>query len=101
MDSKEYSWKHLTASGLLSHGVCELCEVVVTASNATATLKIYDGENTAGEVALQIKCASQQSRQIGFHHHVYFRRGLYVEFVQKVDYCFIQWRELGHRGEGS
>ena len=92
IDCKEFSSKGIAASELLSPKSCELCEVVATAGGNTGFVRIYNGENANGELKMTIKVFSNQSRQIGFHHHVYLRRGLYIEFVENIDFCFVQWK---------
>jgi len=95
VDCKEFSSKGLAASELLSKMSCELCEIVATAGGNTGFLRIYDGESNNGELKMTIKVFANQSRQIGFHHHVFLRRGLYVEFVEQIDFCFVQWKLRG------
>lgn len=99
VESKEYSWKWVTADELLSHGACELlCVKFVPDSSATATCTIYDGENTNGDIIVAFRTA--QSRQADFKpaKPVYCRRGLYLDSIANVLGVFVQWRELGHGG---
>lgn len=103
LDAKLFSNKELVASEILAKMACELCEIVATAGGGTGFLKIYDGVDNNAERKLTIKVFQNQSRQIGFHHHVYFSKGLYVEFVDQLDYVFVQWLErpqgIGHSEE--
>jgi len=93
MESKEYASKYLTATEILSNTACELSQLLILSSNATSDLKVYDGVDTNGELKLRIRGPASQSKPYPFNPHIYFRRGLYVEFVQKVDGCFIQWKQ--------
>jgi len=93
MDCKEYATKYLTASEILSNCACELSHLVVLASNARGDLNIYDGCDTNGEHKLRIRPANSSNEILHFTPHIYFRRGLYIVFTQKIDSCFVQWRQ--------
>jgi len=92
MDPKEYASKYVTATEILSRTACELAQLVVLSSNDTSDLEIYDGVDTNGELKLRIRGPSEQSKPYHFNPPIYFRTGLYLSFVQKVDGCFVQWR---------
>lgn len=95
MESKDYSWKWVTADELLSHGPCEVFYgKFIPSSSATATATIYDGENTSGKVVVAFRTA--QSRQADFAPPVpvYCRQGLYVDGIANVKGVFVLWREL-------
>jgi len=93
MDCKEYATKYLNATEILSTSACELAHLIVLSSNATSDLKVYDGVDTNGELKLRLRQGASQSQPFPFNPHIYLRRGLYIEFVQKVDGCFVQWRQ--------
>lgn len=95
MDSKEYSWKWVTADELLSYGPCEvLYAKFIPSGPATATATLYNNEEASGEVIVAWRTA--QSLQADFMPPVpvYCEHGLYVDALDNVKGIFIQWREL-------
>ena len=93
MDCKEYATKYLTATEVLSNCACELSHLDVLASNDRGDLNIYDGRDANGELKLRIRPANSSNEHRHFTPHIYFRRGLYVVFTQKIAGCFVQWRQ--------
>jgi len=98
MDSKEYSWKWVTADELLSHGACELVYAFITPSDPEAEVYIYDGENTNGRKIFRFVTANQNNRVFNPPVPVYCRRGLYVDITKGTEGIFVQWRERGQKG---
>lgn len=96
MDSKEYATKYITASEILAKHALDLVCLVPLAGNAVGDIKIYDGVDTNGELKIRIRPPAKDTRQLHFNPHIYFRTGLYIEFVQKIDGCFVQWRLRPH-----
>lgn len=101
VESKKYSWKWVTADELLSHGACELLYALLDAGAADDFVTIYNGENTSGDIIAIIRAAAKTSRAFAPKVPVYCRRGLYVDVATTTTKVFVQWRELGHKGEGS
>ena len=97
MKSKEYSWKWITASGLLSHGACELVFAHCLADGAHSGVYLYDGENTTGDIIVQFQSGVKEGTPFSPRVPVYCRRGLYAVIASNVTGMFIQWRELGKR----
>lgn len=101
LESKEYSWKYVTGDELLSHGACELCHVLLTCKGANCRVEIYDGENINGKHIARVEALANRSVSIDIHHHIYCRRGLYLDlYGDTVHGVFVQWLELGHKGGG-
>ena len=96
MDCKEYDNKFITDSEIIARMPCELSQLIVLSSNATSDLNIYDGIDTAGELKLRLRQGASQSKPFRFQPHVYFKKGMYIVFTQKVDGCFVQWRMRPH-----
>jgi len=96
VDSREYEWRYLTASALLSHGPCEICTVLLLSGAAAGTLTAYDGENTNGDIIALFEGLAAHSNVWKFYKPVYCRRGLYVVLDQNCASAFVQWRNLGH-----
>ena len=95
MESKEYSWKWVTASELLSNRACELIFAHLIPSEAgTCTATIYDGENALGAVITAMRTAISQHCDFAPPIPVYCRKGLYFQSITIVKGCFIMWREL-------
>jgi len=94
VESKEYSWKWVTADELLSISACELlfAHLVVSSANGHATL--YDGENTAGNQIVYLQAATETGMQFHPLKPVFCRRGLYVGNTSHLEGVFVQWREL-------
>lgn len=97
MESKEYSWKWVTADELLSHGPCELVYACLAPSAATTDSALYDGESTGGERIITLKAATVRVMPFSPKVPVYCRRGLYVDVGTSVTGIFVQWRELGYK----
>jgi len=99
VDSKEYSWKWVTADELLSHGPCELLYLhLIPSSAATSTATLYDGENTNGQIIVDIRIATSRACELEPPVPIYCRRGLYIDMKATIKGCFIMWRELGPKG---
>lgn len=92
-DSKEYSWKWVTASELLSTRPCEICTIIQTCKTTNCRTHIYDGENTTGRMVMRLEALANRSVAANIHHHIYCRRGLYVELSGDTHGVFIQWLE--------
>ena len=101
VESKEYSWKWVTADELLSHGACELLYALFIPSDAaTATAIVYNGENTSGDIVVSFRGAESRQSVFSPKAPVYCRRGLYVDCGSNTRGVFVQWRELGHKEGG-
>lgn len=95
MGSKEYSWKWLTADELLSHGACELCQIVFSGSTKGSQVTPYDGENTLGKKIGIFEAQASPSLPIRFDPPIYCRRGLYIDVGSYFNGVLVVWRELG------
>ncbi|GAI43554.1 unnamed protein product [marine sediment metagenome] len=100
-DSKEYSWRWVTASELLSHGACELLFVLLTSPDDISDCTLYDGETNLGRTIVKLEGSANRSFPFLPAKPIYCRRGLYVEKGTRMTGVLIQWRELGHRGSGG
>lgn len=94
MDAKEYSWKWVTASELLSLRPCELCNIILSCEGGACHAVAYDGHNTSGKVIMNIKSLEKRAQQIPLHDHIYCNNGLYVYLDDDVRGLFVQWREI-------
>jgi len=94
-DSKEYSWKWVTADELLCKTPCEICTILVSCEDGNCEVKAYDGEDATGRLVAHVKCSQYRSFIFNSHHHVYCRRGLYidVDVVAHTEGVFVQWLE--------
>jgi len=101
MGSKEYSRKWVTATELLSHGACELiyAQAVSDGGEIKDTI-LYDGENTNGELLINLQKGTEGNITFSPKEPVYCRRGLYVVIGSSTEGVFVQWRELGHKEGG-
>jgi hypothetical protein len=93
-ESKEYSWAWITDDSLLSHGPCELVYFECWPSNTNMSVYVYDGESAVGEVIVKVFSATKRNYRFSPKVPVYCRRGLYVNFDEKIGGMFVQWREL-------
>ena len=95
MESKDYSWKWVTADEILTKGPCEiLYAIFIPSSSATSTATIFTGEDTAGTTVVAFRTA--QSRQSEFNppQPAYCERGLFVDDIANVKGVFVMWRNL-------
>lgn len=99
MESKNYSWKWVTATELLSHGACDLiyAQAVSDGGEIKDTI-LYDGENNKGELLINLQKGKVGNIIFSPKAPVYCRRGLYVVIGSSTEGVFVQWRELGQRG---
>lgn len=94
-DSKEYSWKWLTAAELLSLRPCELTYVLLTSGVGASAITMYNGQDTSGEVIALIECLASRSTEFKPFAPIYCQRGLYAgTFTDNVYGVLIQWREI-------
>jgi len=99
MDSKEYSWKWVTADELLSQGACELlCACAYSSGNAIENTALYDGENATGTLIVNFNSGLKGRVPLSPKVPIYCRNGLYVDIGENTEGVFVQWRELGHGG---
>lgn len=99
VESKQYSWKWVTADELLSHGACEFLFCRLTADTEAGSAILYDGENAAGTQILKIATGGLYNAECRPPVPIYCRRGLYVGSLTTAE-ILVQWRELGH-GKGG
>ena len=95
MESKDYTWKWVTADEILTKGPCEiLYALFIPSSSSTATATIFTGEDATGTTVVAFRTA--QSRQSEFKppKPVYCERGLFVDDIANVKGVFVQWRNL-------
>ena len=97
MDSKQYSWKWVTADELLSHGPCELIYARTMTVTAESDTFLYDGENTSGMPIIEFESGSTNGQVFNPKEPVYCRQGLYVDIGTATIGVFVQWRELGNK----
>jgi len=96
MESKELSWKFVTASELLSLMPCELHYAYLSAEAAHDDTYLRDGEDTSGRPIVILECGEKESVKFNPPYPVYCERGLFVEITDdNVKGVFIQWREIG------
>lgn len=96
VESKEYSWKFVTADELLTRSPCELIFAYLVVSAASTDTHLYDGENTAGKKLVTLECAAVTGHPFRPSIPIYCRRGLYVDVGTNVTGVFVQWRDLGY-----
>lgn len=102
-ESKDYSWKCVTADELLSKMPCEFVYAKLTPAETDASWEayatLYDGENILGKKIVKLHTGGLYNQHCAPPVPIYCRRGLYIT-VSAVDGVLVQWRELG-QGEGS
>ncbi len=100
MESKEYSWKWVTADLLLSHGPCEFLYCRLTPTTDTSSAILYDGESATGIEILKIATSGLVNSECKPPVPIYCRRGLYVGSLTTANGILVIWRELGHKEGG-
>jgi len=93
IDSKEYSWKWITADELLSKGACELSHAILTCDGGNCSASIYDGESSNGKLVVTFKALQNRSVVASLYPHIFCRRGLFVDLGTDCLGMLIQWRE--------
>jgi len=99
MDSKEYSWNWITADTILTQSECELVYVSFVVGAANNTLKLYNGVNSSSDPIMEIHSASRTNVEVRPAKPIFCSKGLFADFSSNVVGAFIQWKNLGHRGE--
>ena len=101
MESKELSWKWVTANELLSHGACELiyAQAVSDGGEIKDTI-LYSGENTLGKIILNFQKGAKGNITLSPKVPIYCHIGLYAVIGSSTEGILVQWRELGHGGGG-
>lgn len=100
MESKEYSWKYVTADELLSKGPCELIYAKLTPATDVGSAIFYDGENATGKKILELATSQLYNCEVAPCVPIYCRRGLYIGTVTTVDGILVMWRELTYKEAG-
>lgn len=90
IESKEISWVQAQASQLICKSACDLIQVILVASTPTLQAQIYDGENTSGDLILDVKV--NYSRNLVFPHGMYMRRGIYFRNQTKTLSALFRFR---------
>ncbi len=99
MESKEYSWKWVTADELLSHGPCDfLYAHFIPKSAATATSLIYANTEASGDIISSIRTAESRACEIDPPVPLYCPKGLYIDIAAQTKGILVVWRELGEKG---
>lgn len=95
VESKEYSWKWITESELLSKTPCELCyaQAVSDGGEIKDTI-LYNGESTTGEQIINLQKGAKGNVVLSPKVLLFCRRGLYVDIGSSTEGVLIQWREL-------
>jgi len=97
VESKDYSWKYVTADELLSHGECELVYARLTPATEAGSAILYDGENATGKKILEMNNGGLYNCECSPLVPLFCRRGLYVGSTSTIDGILVVWRELGHK----
>jgi len=90
-DCKELSSKWVTESEVLTHNAAELIQILVVATTGSAQCRVYDGEDTQGE--LKLSFLVPYSANFIFPDRMYMRRGIYFYRDTKVRGALIRWKE--------
>ena len=90
-DSKEFSWKWVTAAELLSHHACDLIYAKFTPDTDVGNVTLRNGHDNTGEVIMKLLTAGAYNCEFSPRRPVYCPRGLYVDTITTGD-VFVQWR---------
>jgi len=94
MESNDYSTKYIDASEILAKRKCDLSLLIPLSGGNVGDLRVYDGEDTGGELKLRVRLPSNQSKPFHFPRPIRFNVGLYVDFTEQIDGCLVQWKTL-------
>uniref|UniRef100_A0A6M3LVT2 Uncharacterized protein n=1 Tax=viral metagenome TaxID=1070528 RepID=A0A6M3LVT2_9ZZZZ len=95
LESKEYSWRWVTANELLSRTPCELCcAIAYSDGEAIENTALYDGESTTGRLIANLNSGVKAEISLEPKEPIYCCRGLYVEIGENTEGVFVQWREI-------
>lgn len=94
-------WKWVTTTILLSPTPCEVTMIAITSGASAASVTLYDGHSTSGEVILVLEASATITQQIHLLVPIYCTRGLYVVPDSNATGVFVQWRgRLDKKEEG-
>lgn len=94
MESKEYSWKWVTADELLSRVECELVWCILTSSGNNASITLHNGESATGETIATLEALANRSEPFMPPIPIYCTRGLYVNIDANTTGVLVIWREI-------
>lgn len=101
VESKQYSWKYVTGSELLSHGACEFIYAKLVSATDIGEATLYDGENTLGKEIVRLHTGGNWNCECAPPVPIYCRRGLYLVELATIDGVLVIWREIGHGEKGG
>jgi len=84
-------WEWITAARVITHKPCRLLGLVITPSNATSEIKVYDGENTSSPPILEVVLKSDDTKQLNFPGGIQTDRGLFVGAFTDITGVLVQW----------
>lgn len=92
---KEWFLERTSISRCLCVGPCffQFLSVVPTSTQSDIVVKVYDGQNTSGDLKLTVKCLYSHN-PIPLPHPAYFRRGLYVDLTTNAAEATLQYMPL-------
>ena len=93
-ESRLISRQWVTASALLAEKECELLFAYLVPSAANASVTLYDGENTTGDLIATLKEAAVSGHEFTPPVPIYCRKGLYVDVGSNVTGVLVMWRLL-------
>jgi len=90
-DAKEYSWKWVTAAGLLCPSACDYVYAKFTHTATAGGVTIRHGENANGEIIVVMLTAGAYNCEVSPRRPIYCRRGLYIDTIT-TGALLVQWR---------
>lgn len=100
MESKEYSWKYVTADELLTPNPCELIYAKLTPTTDVGSAILYNGESVTGREIVKLAAGGLYNCECAPPVPVYCGRGLYVGSTSTIDGILVIWRESGYKEGG-
>lgn len=92
-DSKEYSWKWVTASELLSRRPCDFVYAKFTPTSEAGGTTLRNGEDANGEIIAVMLTAGAYNCEVAPCKPIYCSRGLFVDTVTTGG-LLVHWREI-------
>lgn len=91
-DAKEYSWKWVTAAGLLCRTACDFVYAKFTPTTDVGGVTIRNGEDANGEIIVVLLTAGAYNCECSPRRPIYCRRGLYIDTIT-TGAVLVQWRD--------
>lgn len=92
LESRDYSWRYITSSSMITDQPCELVCVDMCPSAGAAQITIYNGIDASGNVIQNIYAAVQLNMPFNPPKPIYCSKGIYIDHTANITSTLVQFR---------